>query len=89
MPDHRGIEVPTNIRLVAYYAMAVGLLMGLQWGFFLLTGNVPSAGYFAEHGEWGMVTMFAVVLLLTLLCVWKLVKNVDGTGNVSRNDAQP
>jgi hypothetical protein len=130
--DNRRRNLLMNARLVAYYSLTIGLLMVLQWGFFLATGNVPeletepvaiafhlvaelvtatmlvvagvgllrlmtwslwvallsfgmllytsinSAGYFAEHGEWGMVTMFAVLFLLTLLCVWQFVKNADG-----------
>jgi hypothetical protein len=119
-------------RSVAYYCMAVGALMAIQWLFFLATGNVPeleteplaigfhlaaelatatalilagvallrhasralpagmlalgmliytvinSAGYFAEQGMWGMVAMFGVLLILTLLATWILVK--DDTG---------
>ncbi len=115
-------------RTIAFYCIGVGALMGLQWGFFLATGNVPeleteplaiafhlaaelataialivagssllrrarwvrpvtllalgmllytvinSAGYFAEQGVWGMVGMFGVLLVLTLLAVWRLLK---------------
>ncbi len=119
-------------RTIAYYCAGVGALMGLQWLFFLVTGNVPeleteplaiafhlaaelatalalilagmgllrrarwatpvtllalgmllytiinSAGYFAEQGVWGMVAMFGVLLVLTLLCVPPLVKTFQG-----------
>jgi len=117
-----------KIRSIAYYCIVVGALMGIQWLFFLVTGNVPeleteplaigfhlvaelvtavalilagigllrrasralpvtllalgmllytvinSAGYFAEQGVWVVVGMFGVLLILTLLAAWALVK---------------
>ncbi len=121
-----------KIRSIAYYCIAVGALMGIQWLFFLATGNVPeleteplaigfhlvaelatavalilagigllrrasralpvtllalgmllytvinSAGYFAEQGVWVMVSMFGVLLILTLLAAWILVRGDPG-----------
>ena len=121
-----------KIRSIAYYCIAVGALMGIQWLFFLATGSVPeleteplaiglhlvaelatavalilagigllrrasralpvtllalgmllytvinSAGYFAEQGVWVMVGMFGVLLILTLLAAWILVKGDPG-----------
>ncbi len=114
------------MRLPAWYAIAVGVLMIGQWSFFLATGQVPelqteplgiafhlvaegvtaialigsgysllkearwareatfaslgmltytvlnSPGYFAEQGEWPLVGMFGVLLILTLLSLGRL-----------------
>ena len=111
-----------------WYSVVIGVMIILQWGFFILTGNVPefrtepvriafhlaaeaitailliiagiaqlkkkrwgkqigliaygtliytvivSPGYFAQQGEWGLVGMFAVVLLLTLIGMRGLIR---------------
>jgi len=116
------------MKFAGWYSIIVGLLMLVQWGFFLAAGQVPelrteplriafhlagefatalallaagvgiirrlawgraaafvalgmliytvivSPGYFAQQGGWALVLMFAVLLVLALVSVWKLAK---------------
>ena len=115
------------MRFAGWYGIVVGSLMFPQWGFFLLTGQVPelqseplriafhlaaefftaiglmaggigllrgwpwavpvylvvaglllysvvvSPGYFAQQGQWAIVGMFGLLLLLALWSIAKVV----------------
>ncbi len=116
------------MKYIAWYAIAVGILMAAQWIFFLATDSVPevqtepirlafhlaaefltaaslvvagravlqskawgrtfllaalgmlvytvivSPGYFAQQGQWPLVGMFAVLLVLALVSIRRLLK---------------
>ncbi|WP_420641318.1 hypothetical protein [Candidatus Leptofilum sp.] len=42
----------------------------------LLYSVIVSPGYFAQQGQWGFVTMFAALLLLTLGSIFHLWRNL-------------
>lgn len=115
------------MKFAGWYGIIVGLLMLIQWSFFLATGQVPeletepvriyfhlaselvtafgllvsgaallwrkpwapmfyllaagmllysvivSPGYFAQQGQWGLVGMFAIVLIFTLTSIVRVM----------------
>lgn len=71
---HLAAECATAIALVVG---GIALLTGQAWGrwFYplavgmLLYTVIVSPGYFAEKGEWALVGMFAVVLVLALVSI--------------------
>ena len=76
--------VRIKFHLVAEFVTALvlitagfGLLLGSSWAVnlflvacgMLLYTVIVSPGYFAQKGQWGFVGMFAVILLLTIICL--------------------
>ena len=59
----------------------IALLLHKRWApkFGLIAGGllaytvIVSPGYFAQQGQWSLVGMFAVLLLLDILCVIRLL----------------
>jgi hypothetical protein len=78
---HLAAEAVTAAALIA---SGMGLLQGQPWarpaallalGMLIYT-VIQSPGYFAQQGEWGMVAMFAVVMVLALASVRQLLRSV-------------
>lgn len=93
VPELETEPLAIGFHLVAELATAVALILAgigllrcasralpvtlLALGMLLYT-VINSAGYFAEQGVWVMVGMFGVLLILTLLAAWILVKGDPG-----------
>lgn len=93
VPELETEPLAIGFHLVAELATAVALILAgigllrrasralpvtlLALGMLLYT-VINSAGYFAEQGVWIMVGMFGVLLILTLLAAWALVKGGPG-----------
>lgn len=68
---HLAAEGTTAVLLIV---TGIGLLRGWRWAMpanllaigMLVYAMINSAGYFAEQAEWGMVAMFALLLLLAI-----------------------
>jgi hypothetical protein len=80
---HIAAEFITAAGLIA---AGLAVLHRSRWGtkaYLLFAGMlaysaIVSPGYFAQQGQWGLVAMFMVLLLLTLAIVWILVQRTEG-----------
>jgi hypothetical protein len=84
VPELKSEPLRIRFHLAAEFTTAAGLLVGglalltgQPWGrwFYLLAAGlllytvIVSPGYFAQKGQWALVGMFAVVLLLALVSI--------------------
>jgi hypothetical protein len=84
VPELRTEPLRIRFHLAAEFVTAIALLIGgvalltgQAWGAWfyplamgmLLYTVIVSPGYFAEKGQWAVVAMFAVVLLLALISI--------------------
>jgi predicted permease len=77
-------ELATAVGLIAAGA---ALLASRRWGrplFLVAAGmviysEIVSPGYFAQRGQWGLVAMFAVLLVLAVLSVVALATDKSGS----------
>ena len=77
---HLAAEFATAICL---FISGLGLLRKLTWAVklyfvgsgMLLYSLIVSPGYYAQQGVWAFVIMFAVVLLLALISLWRVVRS--------------
>lgn len=73
-------EAATALALII---SGISLLLGLKWGkavayiaLGMLTYTViVSPGYFAQQGVWPLVGMFAAILVLAVVCMWRLANS--------------
>jgi hypothetical protein len=90
VPELQTEPVAIGFHLAAEAATAVLLMIagvrllqarGPRWGLIavgmLIYTVINSAGYFAEHGAWGMVAMFGVLLVVAIAAAAALVR-MDG-----------
>ncbi len=89
VPEVRAAPIALGFHLAAEFATALALiaagillflrrpfapLVGLVANGMLLYTVIVSPGYFAQRGEWPLVVMFAVLLVLALLSVLQLYR---------------
>jgi hypothetical protein len=65
-----------GIRFIAFYCTAVGILMGIQWLFFLVTGNVSEVQTEPLSIAFHLVAEFATASLLLIAGVGLLRSSV-------------
>ena len=76
---HLAAEVVTAVALIAAGILLLrrhprGVALGLVANGMLLYTVIVSPGYFAQHGQWPLVAMFAVLLALALNSVVQLAR---------------
>jgi hypothetical protein len=93
---HLAAEAGTAMALLI---AGVGLLQKRAWGRrcatialgMLIYTVIVSPGYFAQHGQWPLVGMFAVLLALDLVCIRLLIRAEQPVSGrmVARSGVQP
>ena len=78
---HISIEVVTALLLlITGYRLLKDKKNSIKWNILaqgmLIYTVVNSSGYFAQLGQWPLVLMFAVLLILSLVSVKRLIKGV-------------
>ncbi len=79
---HLAAEFVTALALIAAGILLLlrkpfGRLLGLVANGMLFYTVIVSPGYFAQRGEWPLVVMFSVLLVLALVSVAQLVRSLS------------
>lgn len=81
MAYHWLAEFSTAVLLIV---SGIGLITGVGWGpvLFLISNGmllytvINSPGYFAQQRQWLMVIMFAVILVLSIICTFLVIDSI-------------